>query len=201
MKLPIKKIIYYLLGTFTLALGITLSINAKLGAGAFDSMNNNLSQLLKVSLGTGMYISVLILFIITMILKPRKIYFLGVILTLLITIAVDLLMMFIPNVFIFSFRMLYFGFAIIFLPLGIAFIIRSRLPLSPMDNLLLILQEKIQMPVWVVKSIIEGSFAIIALIYGVIAGIGIGALSIGTIVITFTIGPGIDLFLRMIKQI
>jgi len=100
-----------------------------------------------------------------------------------------------------SMRIFFFGAAIIFLPLGVTFIIKSKLPLSPMDNLLVILVEKTKRPINLIKTLIEVSYAIIALAYGIFAHIGIGELSIGTVIIIFTIGPGIAIFMKVIKDI
>jgi len=198
----LTKVIYYSIGSLLLSLGITLSIVSGLGAGAFDAQNSNLSKLLNISIGNAMYLSIFILYILSMILKPKKIYVIGLLLTGIVGFGIDTWLLVIPKINqSIEMSIIYFGSALICLPLGVTFIIQSKLPLSPMDNLLIILVEKTKWPVAIIKTLIEGSFALIALIYGIGAHIGIGALSIGTIIITFGIGPGIQFFMKFVKNI
>lgn len=193
---------YYLIGSIILAFGIALSILSNLGAGAFDALNSNLSAFLKISLGKAMLISVLFCLTVTMILKPKWIYFVGTLLTFIISFLLDWFVRIIPSVEnVFTLRVIYFIASLILLPLGIVFIIKSKMPLSPMDNLLVILVEKTKWSVTIVKTLIESSFTLLALIFGFSAGISFGAISIGTLIITFTIGPGIGLFMKVVKDI
>lgn len=202
MKNIIFRFGYYLVGSIILAFGIALSILSNLGAGAFDALNSNLSVFLKITLGEAMLISVLFCLTITMILKPKWIYFVGTLLTFIISFLLDWFVRIIPSVDnVFTLRAIYFIASLILLPLGIVFIIKSKMPLSPMDNLLVILVEKTKRSVTIVKTLIESSFTLLALIFGFGAGISFGAISIGTLIITFTIGPGIDLFMKVVKDI
>lgn len=197
-----KKIIYYSTGSIILSLGVTLSIMAKLGAGAFDALNNNLSKLIDTSMGNAMYLSIFLIYIITMLLKPKKIYVIGMLLTSLIGVGINVWSQIIPDIdYNIWERVLFFCVSLILLPIGVTFIIKSKLPLGPMDNLLLILVEKTKWSVAIIKTLIEGSYAIVALIYGICANVGVGALSIGTIIITLAIGPGIEFFMKYIKDI
>jgi len=134
--------------------------------------------------------------------KPNKIYLIGLLLTGLVGFTIEIWLLIIPEVNdSMGLRLMYFFFSLIALPMGVTFIIKSKLPLSPMDNLFVILVEKTKKNVAIVKTSIEVSFAIVALLYGIIAQIGIGSLSIGTIIITFTIGPGIAFFMKYVKDI
>ncbi|QVK19018.1 hypothetical protein KHQ81_04735 [Mycoplasmatota bacterium] len=202
MKKTLRKVIYYCTGSIILSFGITLSILSELGAGAFDALNSNSSKLLNTSMGNAMYLSIFIVYIITMLLKPKKIYVIGMLLTSLIGVGINIWAQILPDVdYSMWVRVLFFCGSLIFLPLGVTFIIRSKLPLGPMDNLLLILVEKTNWSVAVIKTLIEGSYAVIALIFGICANIGMGAVSIGTIIITLTVGPVIEFFMKFIKDI
>ncbi len=195
------KFIYYTIGTICLSLGITLAIFSNFGAGAFDAQNSNLSNLLNISIGQAMYISILTLYIITMILKPKTIYIVGVFLTSLVGFGIDIWSYIVPESNLIWLSTIYFIGSLFFLPLGVTFIIKSRLPLSPIDNLLIILDEKTKFSVGLIKTFIETSFALLACLFGFLAGVGFGTLSIGTIIITFSIGPGIEFFKKYIKDI
>lgn len=197
----LKNIIYYLLGTSTLSFGIALALSSELGAGAFDAMSANLAKLLNITIGFAFYLSFIVLFGLIMILKPRKNYFIGFLLTIIISFQIDIYDGIIPDINLLTFRIFYFALALLLLPFGVALIIKSKIPIGPIDNLLLILTEKLKWRISVVKTLIEGSFAILALIFGLSAGIGTGALYVGTIIMTLIIGPGIGMFLKIIKDI
>ncbi|ERJ12200.1 YczE/YyaS/YitT family protein [Haloplasma contractile] len=196
-----KRLTYYLIGSAILSLGISLSLRSELGAGAFDALYYNLSKLVNIKPGTSMYIAIFMVYIITMILKPRKIYIVGYLLTGVVSAGVNIWLEIISKTTELGIQVFFFGSAVVLLPLGVTFIIQSKLPLSPMDNLLVILVEKTKGSVALIKTSIETSFAVTALIFGFAAGIGVGALSLGTIIITFVIGPGIGFYMKFIKEI
>ncbi len=194
-----NKILRYFIGAVVLALGITLSLLSNIGAGAFDALNYSLSVLLNITVGTAMYVSIFVIFVLTMILKPDLKYVLGFLLSLLTGFLIDFWMSIVvaPNTMMLS--GLYFTASLILLPIGITFMIQSKMPLSPMDTLLIILIEKISKSVSSIKTVIEGSFVVLALVFGFTAGIGFGSISVGTIIITFSIGPLIQFFMKYIK--
>ena len=196
------KLAYYSFGSFLLSLGITLSIFSNLGAGAFDALNSNFSNLINISIGNAMYISIILVYIMTMILRPKAIYFIGLLLTFLVGFGIDTWSQIIPDIGdTMGLRFMYFTASLILLPLGVTFIIKSKLPLSPMDNLLVIVVDKSKWSIALIKTLLEISYVLIALIYGISAGIGIGAISVGTVLITFGIGPGIAFFMKYVRDI
>ncbi|MDD4000805.1 MAG: DUF6198 family protein [Bacilli bacterium] len=202
MKYNILKVIFYVFGAVTLSFGIALAILSELGAGAYDALNYNLSLFLKISLGKAMIITVIIIFTITMILKPRLKYFLGFLLAIFVSFMVDLFSKNLPTVSSsFYLQCLYFILALFGIAFGAALIIRSTLPMNAMDNLMMILVEKTKKPVALIKTILESSYAVIALILGFTSGNSFGAISFGTLVMTFSLGPLINLFLKIIKEI
>ena len=193
------KYIKYLIGAIILALGITLSLLSNVGAGAFDALNFSISKLLNISVGTAMYLTIFTIFTIAMILKPRVSYIFGFLLSLMTGFWIDIWMQIIPGVNGLLGGITFFASSLILLPLGIALMIKSKMPLSPMDTLMLIIAEKTKKSISMMKTLMEVSFIILALIFGHYAGIGIGSISIGTVVITFSIGPLIQFFLKFVK--
>jgi len=193
------KYIKYLIGAIILALGITLSLLSNVGAGAFDALNFSISKLLSISVGTAMYLTIFTIFTLAMILKPRVSYIFGFLLSLMTGFWIDVWMRIIPGVNGLLGGIIFFAIALILLPLGIALMIKSKMPLSPMDTLMLIMAEKTKKSISMMKTLMEVSFVILALIFGYYAGIGIGSISIGTVVLTFSIGPLIQIFLKLVK--
>lgn len=196
-----KRILYYLIGSVTLSLGIELSVLSGFGAGAYDAMNANLSTFLHIRLGQGMLISVFVIYAITMLIRPRAHYIIGALLSFLTSFEVMFWDLIVPNPLFYPFRILYFGLALVLLPFSITCYMRSRFPLSPVDNLVVIVTDLTKWPISLVKTILEIMYAVTATVFGILAGIGLGALSVGTIIITFTVGPGIGFFVKILPQV
>ena len=201
MKHLIIRITYYLLGGIILSLGIELSVLSHLGSGAYDALNYNLSKLLHISLGQAMAISVILLFIITMILKPRWKFFIGLLLSLYMSFFIDLFDSILVAPESIYFRIIYLLLGIIGIGLGVALIIRSDFTPNPLDNLMVLVAEKLKIAIHWSKILLESLFAIIATGFGFWAGIGFGAIAVGTVVMAFAVGPTISFFLKFIKEI
>jgi uncharacterized membrane protein YczE len=195
-----KRFSKYFIGSLFLSLGIALSLYSDLGAGAFDAMNFATSVLLNISVGSAMYLSIFVVFLIAMVLKPNLLYIPGFFLTLMTGFFIDRWLGILPVPEFIILRTLYLGLAIMFLPIGIACMIRSKMPLSPMDNLMLILVEKLNKSVSLVKTSMEFTFVLLAVIFGYMAGIGTGSIALGTLIVTFTIGPSTQFCMKFIKE-
>lgn len=201
MKKSILKFTFYLGGAVILSLGIQFTILSRIGAGAYDALNNNLSVFLDISLGTAMIITTVILFIITMILKPRLEYFIGFLLAVFVGLMIDFFSKIIPSVDIFPLQVLYFILGMLNIAFGVALIICSKMPMNAMDNLMMIIVRKTKKPVALIKTLLEVLYAAVAIVLGYLSGIGFGAVSLGTIIMTFLMGPLINIFLKVIKPI
>jgi len=195
----------YLGGASFLALGVQLAIISNLGAGSFDAMYANLHHLLQsrlfpgLSLGTTMALTMVVLYIIAMILKPRFYYLFGFGLSVFTGAMIDLFGLIIPEVQILPFRVLYYLLALVCIAFGVALIIKSKFPLTPMDNLMMIVVEKTKKPVALIKTLLDLLYAAIAILFGYLGGIGFGAVNLGSIIMAFLMGPLINIFLKVLK--
>jgi uncharacterized membrane protein YczE len=201
MKYHIICLGYYLAGAVIMSMGIELSILSNLGSGAYDAMNYHLSFLLDISLGTAMFLTVCVLFVLTMLIKPRLKYLIGFGLSFVLSFMVDFFAAILPETDNFFFRCAYFALGITAIAFGVALIIRSTYSPTPIDNLMVIVSEKTKLSVKWTKTLLEAIYALIALVIGLFAGIGMGALSIGTLIMTFTTGHIIGFFLKILKPI
>lgn len=207
MQKSILKFSFYITGAVLLALGVQFAILSRLGAGAYDALNYNLSVFLtkylktNISLGTAMFMTMVLLFTIAMILKPRLEYLLGFLLAAFIGLMIDLFSKIIHPVNSFPIQVLYYILGILAIAFGVALIIRSKMPMTPMDNLMMIVVQKTKKPVALIKTLLEALYALIAIILGYLSGIAFGAVSLGTIVMTLLMGPTINLFLKVVKPI
>ncbi|HEY8395252.1 MAG TPA: DUF6198 family protein [Bacilli bacterium] len=207
MKKNILKFTLYVTGAVILSLGIQLSILSKLGAAAYDAMNANLHRFLnyylspKITLGNTMMITTVILFIITMILKPRAYYFFGLLLGLFVSFMIDVFGSFIPAPHVFFLQVFYYLLALLTIAFGLALIIRSKLPMNSMDNLMMILTKKTKKPVGLIKTLLDVLYALLAILFGFLCKIGFGAVNLGTLIMALFTGTLINIFLKILKEI
>ena len=86
---------------------------------------------------------------------------------------------------------------IIVLPLGLSFMVMSTYPAMVYDELTFVLMRLLkQQNFMYVRLGIEGFAIILATLFGLLAGIGFGSVNLGTVVISVTIGPLINIFLK-----
>lgn len=206
MKRYVLRTALYIAGASLLALGIQFAILSRLGAGAYDALNANLHHFLtkyvsnRITLGATMAFTMAILYIITMVLKPRLRYLVGFLLALYISLMIDAFGRVLPGVQSLPFRGLYFLLSFLTIALGVAMIIKSKFPPTAMDNLVVILVQKTKRSVALIKVLLDLLYALMALLFGFLAGIGNGAVNFGTVLMAFFMGPLINFFLKILKK-
>jgi uncharacterized protein len=184
------RILFYLIGLFFIGLGVTLTLKAELGAGAWDALNVGLSNAIGLTVGSWVIIIGIILMFLNAIIVREKPIFLALITILLIGFSVDFwLMVVMKNVVLeeFSHQILSLLGGIIFLSFGVAMYLQTKFPANPIDQLMISLHKRFQLNFMVAKTIGEVSALILAFfLQGPIGG--------GTLIITFLIGPVIQIF-------
>ncbi|WP_078549898.1 YczE/YyaS/YitT family protein [Litchfieldia alkalitelluris] len=190
------RTLFYLIGLFVISLGISLTIVADLGAGAWDALNVGLSNIIGFTVGTWTIIVGIILIILNAILLKSRPAYLAIITITLIGFFIDfwLIYMFgdlVPTDFGQKILLLILG--IIALAFGIATYLQAKFPLSPIDQLMVAIRERLKVNLMVAKTIGEVTALILAFIFK-------GPIGIGTIIITFSIGPLIQLFFPTLEK-
>lgn len=196
-----KKLLYFLLGSATLAFGAVLGIISKVGVGAFDALSYNGSYFYDISIGMTMNLHLFVLLILLLILKPSKRYVLGAVISFSIGLFIDLYFWLFTFPDLESFNFIYFIIALPFFPVGVAMMINSSLPVGPIEELPLLISERYKIKYVVIKTAIEVFYVALALFYGVMSGIGLGSIMIGTVIITLYIGPGIAYARKLLPTI
>ena len=79
--------------------------------------------------------------------------------------------------------------------------INSSLPVGPIEELPLLIAERYGVKYVTIKTAIEVFYVALALFYGVMSGIGLGSIMVGTVIITLYIGPGIAFFRKRLPVI
>ncbi|OLO25594.1 membrane protein [Alkalihalophilus pseudofirmus] len=197
MSSKMRRTLCYLIGLLILSIGITFTIIANLGAGAWDALNVGLSNRVGLTVGTWVIlIGVILIIVNALIARARpEIHSLLTVIVLGYFIDFWLLIVF-QNIRLTELpiqaAVLLLG--VILMGLGISTYLQADFAIIPIDRLMLNLKDLLRLPLMVAKTIAEITALIVALIVG-------GPIGIGTIVVTLSIGPLIQVFYRHVKKI
>ncbi|WLR51237.1 membrane protein [Bacillus tianshenii] len=197
MREWIVRFCVYLIGLIILSFSISLTIKAGLGAGAWDALNVGLSKTIGLTVGVWVFIIGFFLILLNAWLMRMKPMFFAVFTIVLLGSFIDFWLLQVfhdwkPEEFVV--RIGVFLFAILFLGFGVAVYLQADFPINPIDNLMVAISERFGVTFMTAKTIGEISALILAFIFG-------GPVGIGTVVITFLIGPIIHLFEPKVKPV
>ncbi|KMJ55950.1 membrane protein [Alkalihalophilus lindianensis] len=196
MSVTVKRGLFYLVGLLILSFGITMTILAGLGAGAWDALNVGLSLMTPFTVGNWVILVGIFLIILNAILSKRKPEILSLITIVILGFFIDFWLLFIfPNVFITGVVLQYLvlTIGIVMMALGIATYLQAKFAVIPIDRFMFVLQDLFGVRLMVAKTIGEVS----ALIAAFAAG---GPIGVGTILVTFLIGPLIQFFFPKLER-
>ncbi|MCM3412229.1 YczE/YyaS/YitT family protein [Metabacillus sp. YM-086] len=182
------RIVFYLIGLFLMGFGVTLTIKADLGAGAWDALNVGLSNVIGLTVGSWVIIIGVILIFINALIVRGKPKFLAVVTILLIGFSVDFwLIVVMSNVHLSTLLLQVISLiaGIILISIGVAMYLQTKFPANPIDQLMISLHERFHLNFMIAKTIGEVTALILAFILQ-------GPIGVGTIIITFLIGPMIQ---------
>jgi uncharacterized protein len=195
------RFLFFIVGLSIMTFGVCLTIKAELGAGAWDALNVALTELLGLTIGTWIIIDGAVLVVVNSILVKRRPEILSILTIILIGSLVDLWMFFVfqpleVNGLVIKVVTLVLGIFII--GLGAAIYLQAKFPSSPIDSFMMAIRERFGVNLMMAKTIGE----IIAFIPALFLH---GPIGIGTIIITFTIGPFVQLcfpyFEKLMKRL
>lgn len=218
IEFTFRNIVFYLSGFFFIGLFANLLFRAELGAGAWDTVNYNFRAVFpSLTLGMCSFTFASIIYVIILLYRRQSKYLTMIIPIILVALSVDLWDIVIlgdlmPNGLFEQF--VWAIFSAILLPFALALIVSSDFPAFVFDELMLMLKE-----VFKTKGVagprigIEIFAIVLAIIFWFIAGvemnpedisgadIGLGAVSYGTFVLAFSIGPFIQFYLKLLSKI
>ncbi|ADC50180.1 hypothetical protein BpOF4_10635 [Alkalihalophilus pseudofirmus OF4] len=196
MSVSVKRGLFYLVGLLILSFGITMTILAGLGAGAWDALNVGLSLMTPFTVGNWVIFIGIILIILNALLSKSKPEVLSLITIVVLGFFIDFwLLIVFPNMFIteviLQYIVLFVG--IVMMALGIATYLQAKFAVIPIDRFMFVLQDLFKVKLMVAKTIGE----VTALIAAFFAG---GPIGVGTILVTFLIGPMIQFFFPKLEK-
>ncbi|WP_453991605.1 YczE/YyaS/YitT family protein [Bacillus nitroreducens] len=192
-----RRVLFFSIGLFILALGISLMIIADIGAGAWDALNVGLSASIGLTVGNWVIIVGCIVMLVNAILLKERPAFLAIGTIILIGFFVDFWLLIALDGWNFKglfIKALVLVVGIVVASLGIAIYLQAKFPLSPLDNLMLAISKRFKLKFGVSKTIAEATGLLLALLVG-------GPIGIGTLVVTFAIGPIIQLFFPFFEKL
>lgn len=182
--------IFFLVGIVILSFGISMTIKADLGAGAWDALNVGLSSLIGLTVGSWVFIIGLFLILINAWIVRERLDYFAVITILIIGFMIDFWLLIVMDSWNLSslieqFLLLLIG--IIVLGFGVSLYLQPKFSLNPVDGLMVSLKKRFRLSTMVAKTITEATALIIAFLIG-------GPIGVGTFIILFGVGPAIQLF-------
>ncbi|WP_088067412.1 YczE/YyaS/YitT family protein [Gottfriedia luciferensis] len=181
----IIRILFYIIGLLFLTLGISLAIKAGLGASAWDALAVGESKTFGFSVGNWIIINSSILLFINAFLQKKRPEWLAAITFILIGRFLDFWLtiesehLFDANIVT---RYVQLVLAILSMTIGIAIYLQAKFPLSPIDDLMISFNKRFGVSLGVAKTIGEVFALVLAFLLQ-------GPIGIGTVLITFSIGP------------
>ena len=186
MKLQYKKYMIFLLGIAILTLGVSMTVKSDIGAGSYDSINFAIADILNTKVSLAISMTAFLVLIITAYIRKGFIRITTFITSVIMGLFTDVWV----KVDTILNKLILFIVGMILVCLGIALYMIPKLPTNPTDDLMVALTEK--------KLSIKKSKMIIDIICIVLAFILKGPIGIGTIVLTFLVGPMVDMFYKIL---
>lgn len=196
MKSFIIRFSSFIVGLLLISFGVSLTIKANLGTGAWDALNVGLSKTIGLTVGSWVFIVGLVLIVLNASLLQVRPDLLAIITIFLAGLFIDSWLLIVLNQFFASslpVQMLTFVTGVFILSIGISLYLQSDFPLIPIDNLMLVIQQRLGVSMGVAKTIGELSALIVAFMFN-------GPIGFGTLFITFTIGPLVQVFAPVVKR-
>ncbi|MDL4841833.1 YczE/YyaS/YitT family protein [Aquibacillus rhizosphaerae] len=190
------KILFFVTGLIVLSFGISLTIKADLGAGAWDALNVGLSSLTGLTVGNWVIIMGVILMVVNALIGKERPDLFSLITIFVIGFMIDFwLLIVMTNWHLEGFLIqgLSLMVGIVILGFGVSLYLQPKLSLNPVDGLMVALQKRFKINLLTAKTITE----VFALLLAILLG---GPIGIGTFIILLCIGPVIQLFEPFAKK-
>ncbi len=203
-NLTLKNFFLYVVGMALIGLGVSPMIRSDFGVSSYDTLNYSLMHALNIPFALASAITATTALILIIILYKSLSYIVMIIPIVLVSIFIyifDSIVFASLEYDTFVEHIAGFTFGMFMLPLGGSLIITTKLPAAVYDELMLAVMKKTnstKLPI--VRSFIEITVVILAIVFGYIADIGFGRIGLGTIVFALGIGWIIRFYLTLFER-
>ena len=181
------------LGVFLFGLGDAILISSSIGVSPWTVLAQGISNITNLSIGTSTFIISIAILILWIPLKQQP--GIGTILNaIIIAAAIDLTLPYLPHPSSYPIQVFQAIIGILVTGLGSGTYLIANLGAGPRDGLMVGLQKKTNLPIAIVRTILE----ITAVTSGWILG---GMVGLGTVLFVFGIGPSIAIGLIVVEKI
>jgi hypothetical protein len=191
------RTLFFIIGLVIVSFGISMTIKAGLGTGAWDALNVGLSETVGLTPGSWVVIVGIVLIFVNAALVKRK-PDLAAVITLLITgVLIDFWILRVFDELVvtgYGKQFAVFILGMVMLSLGLAIYLQPRFPLIPIDNFMMALRERFGLNLMVAKTLGEVIALSAAFLFK-------GPIGIGTLIVTFSIGPLIQFFYPFFEKL
>ena len=199
------RVIMYILGMFIAGGGVNLILRSTIGAGSWDAVNDHSRFLFDITLGTASLITNFTILGFILIYRKNLKYLIVIIPIFGIATMMDIWDIIILNALNpsgFIEQMLWFIFGSTLLPFGLSLMITTKFPSMVYDEMTFAFMEIFKINNFLkVRVGVELLAVLIAITQGLFIGIGLGSVSICTVILAITIGPMIDYFIKLVNKI
>lgn len=183
------RLLFYLVGLVVLTLGVSLTIKAEIGAGSWDALNVALSETVGFTIGSWVIIIGISLIVLNSLMLHTKPDLWAFVPNVMIGMMIDFWMVVLRNmdpVFVLE-KLLMFVVGVMIIAIGVSLYLQPKFSVNPIDNLMVAIHTRLKVSLMTAKTIGE----VLALVFAILLH---GPVGIGTVFITFFIGPSIQLF-------
>lgn len=199
------RIMMYILGMFIAGGGVNLILRSTIGAGSWDAVNDHSRILFGITLGTASLITNFTILTFILIYRKNLKYLIVIIPIFGIATMMDIWdIVILHEIYPFGLfdQILWFILGSILLPFGLSLMITTKFPSMVYDEMTFAFMEILHINNFLkVRVGVELLAVLIAITQGLVIGIGLGSVSIGTVILAITIGPMIDYFIKLVNKI
>jgi uncharacterized protein len=197
MKFTIR-LLFFIIGLAIMTFGVCMTIKVSdFGVGAWDALNVALTEKVGLSVGKWVMIDGVILVFVNGLLVKRRPDLLSLMTIIVIGLLVDFWLDTVFNLFyvqLLIVKLLMLLTGILIIGFGASIYLQAKFPQSPIDNFMLAIKERFRVNLMAAKTIGEITALIPAFFLN-------GPISYGTLIITFTVGPAIQLFFPYFEKL
>ncbi|KIY21072.1 MULTISPECIES: YczE/YyaS/YitT family protein [Mesobacillus] len=191
------RTLFFIIGLIILSFGVSMTIKANLGTGAWDALNVGLSKTVGGTPGSWVVlIGILMIFLNASLVKKRPDFAASI--PLLITgMLIDFWLLRVFDDMLVTGYGKQFGvflLGVIAISFGLAIYLQPRFPLIPIDNFMMALMQRFHLNLMAAKTLGELMALSAAFLFK-------GPVGIGTLIVTFAIGPSIQLFYPYVEKL
>ncbi|MDX7997478.1 YczE/YyaS/YitT family protein [Bacillus subtilis] len=190
------KYIFYGLGILILSLGISLTIQSRLGTSPFDALLVGLSKEVGLTVGSWEVLISVILLICNAILTRKKPLLLGLITAFITGIGIDLWLFVVKNTIYLNAllsKLICFGIGLVLIGLGTAIYLQTKFASTPIDHLTLIIRDLSKRTILFSRTLVYALFLVLAIIFK-------GPIGIGTLLTVCLGGMILHVFMPIVER-